>query len=105
VEGVKVMSEIGWTVTIGVTIGVVSLSISLAPKEAITVNPFPPQFENSPNRQSLPTVPYYQAPESWCLGMRDQWKFRKQHFNEDSESIKKSMEESGCFNYPSVNLE
>ncbi|GAB4175045.1 MAG: hypothetical protein Fur006_05290 [Coleofasciculaceae cyanobacterium] len=85
------MSGIGWTVTIGLTLGVVSLSVSLAPKDPPPEQP-PPQVENPRNQQTPPKVSYHQAPESWCLGMRDQWKFRQQHFNTDDESIRKSME-------------
>jgi hypothetical protein len=36
------------------------------------------------------------APKSWCLGMKQQWQSRYDHFGRDDESIRASLEEHNC---------
>lgn len=40
--------------------------------------------------------PFGTASKSWCLGMKQQWQFRQQHFQQNDESIKVAMEEKDC---------
>ena len=47
------------------------------------VQPSPP----TPQVESPSSPPFGIAPKSWCMGMRDQWKFRLEKFGTNDESI------------------
>lgn len=72
-----------------------------APVPAPFIAQQPPPSLVTPSQPERPSIsstapPFGTASQSWCMGMRDQWKFRVENFGTNDESIGVSMRESGC---------
>lgn len=62
---------------------------------SVTLGLVIPTFLNS----VIPNSAYAQrrtASKSWCLGMKQQWQFRYNHFGINDEAIRASLEENNC---------
>lgn len=72
-----------------------STSQASAPSPRRSVMPIPTALPQVTGAASA-SRPFGAASKSWCLGMKQQWQFRQEHFQENDESIKAAMEEKDC---------